>query len=47
MVTEDYGVKLLKEDQVHHKVESDSEDDEIEQKANMMLKLKDMISPKK
>ena len=45
-VTENFGVKLLKEDQAHDRLQSDSDDEEIEKKANMLLKIKDMITPK-
>ena len=43
--TENYGVQLLKEDQVHDRMQSDSEDDEVEKRVNSMLKLKDLITP--
>ena len=45
-VTENFGVKLLKEDQAHDRLQSDSEDEEIEKKASMLMNIKDMISPK-
>lgn len=46
-ITENYGVSLLKEDQVHDRIESDSdEEDQVNNRVNMMLKIKDLITPK-
>lgn len=45
-VNDDYGLTLLAEDQTHDRVQSDSSDDEVENKVRIMMKLKTMFEPK-